>query len=74
MRTRPGLESLREWLVRNAMAKALGLFNSEATVAKAGAHLQNFALAGDTLVLLDIQRLWTLKLAQTVVDPARFEL
>jgi gluconolactonase len=59
-------------VVRNAQGKVLGLFNSEATVAKPGTHLQNFALAGDTLVLLDIQRLWTLKLAQTVVDPRRF--
>ena len=61
-------------VMRNAQGKVLGLSNSEATVAKPGTYLQNFALAGDTLVLLDIQRLWTLKLAQTVVSPDRFEL
>ena len=61
-------------VVRNAQGKVLGLFNSEATVATPGTHLQNFALAGDTLVLLDIQRLWTLKLAQRVVSPGRFEI
>jgi gluconolactonase len=61
-------------VVRNSLGKVLGLFNSEATVAKPGTQLHNFALAGDTLVLLDIQRLWTLKLAQRVVGPQRFEV
>lgn len=61
-------------VVRNPDGKVIGLFNSEATVAPPGAHLQNFALAGDTLVLLDIQRLWTLKMAETLVNPRRFEV
>jgi gluconolactonase len=55
-------------VVRNPRGKVLGLFNSEAIGAKRGTHIANFALAGDTLVLLDMQRLWTLKLAQTVVS------
>ena len=56
-------------VVRNSQGKVLGLFNSEAISAKGGTHIANFALAGDTLVLLDMQRLWTLKLAQTVISP-----
>jgi len=34
-----------------------------------GKQLHNFALAGDTLLLIDIQRLWTLKLAQGLAQP-----
>ena len=56
-------------VVRNSQGKVLGLFNSEAISSNGGTHIANFALAGDTLVLLDMQRLWTLKLAQTVVSP-----
>lgn len=61
-------------VVRNAQAKVLGLFNSQAFSVNQTQHVANFALAGDTLVLLDVQRLWTVKLAQTVISPGRFEM
>jgi gluconolactonase len=56
-------------VVRNSQGKVLGFVNSEAISANGGTHIANFALAGDTLVVLDMQRLWTLKLARTVVSP-----
>lgn len=61
-------------VVRNPQGKVLGLINSEATSVNETQHLANFALAGDTLVLLDVQRLWTVKLAQTIVTPGRFQV
>ena len=54
-------------VVRTPTGKVLGLFNSEAFSVNQTQHVANFALAGDTLVILDVQRLWTVKLAQTVV-------
>ena len=62
-----------EWegvVVRNAAGKTIGVVNSQYFQAdkQADALAQaNFALAGDTLVVLSTTRLWTVKLAQTVV-------
>ena len=61
-------------VVRNPEGKVLGLFNSQAFSVNQTQHIANFALAGDTLVLLDVQRLWTVKLAQTVISPSRFTM
>lgn len=68
-------------VVRNAEGRVLGLFNAEALLIEGGMGdgtygipITNFALAGDTLVILAVQRIWTVKLAETLIDPSRFEL
>jgi gluconolactonase len=61
-------------VVRSARGKVLGLFNSQAFGINATIHVANFASAGDTLLVLDAQRLWSGKLAQTVINLARYEL
>ena len=56
-------------VVRNKLGKVICFFNS---IALLGANqtlpLQNFALAGDTLVFLAVDWIWTLRLAITVVS------
>jgi len=59
-------------VVRNAKGKVIGVFNSETSLASQEVPIANFALAGDTLVMLDVQRVWVVKLAQTVVAPGRY--
>lgn len=57
-------------VVRNKHGKVLGVFNSEFFMADKQAdavHMANFALAGDTLVVQAVTKLWTVKLAKTVV-------
>lgn len=58
-------------VVRNPAGKTIGVFNSQYFLADkdAGTALgfANFALANDTLVFLAGTRLWTVKLAKTVV-------
>lgn len=58
-------------VVRNAQGKELGVFNAQAFGAGNAPpnEIANFALAGDTLVVLAGDRLWTVKLAQVVVSP-----
>ena len=62
-----------EWegvVVRNSAGKTIGVFNSQYFQADKHADalaLANFALAGDALVVLSTTRLWTVKLAKTVV-------
>ena len=58
-------------VVRNAAGKTIGVFNSQYFQADKSADalsVANCALAGDTLVFLSTTRLWTVKLAQTVVS------
>lgn len=59
-------------MVRNAAGKTIGVFNSQFFQADKDAGTQlafaNLALAGDTLVFLSNTRLWTVKLAKTVVS------
>jgi gluconolactonase len=63
-----------EWegvVVRNPAGKTIGVFNSQFFQADKHADalaMANFALAGDTLVFLSTTRLWTVKLAKTVVS------
>lgn len=57
-----------EVVVTNAQGKALGWIQRR-LLRERGKQLHNFALAGDTLVLIDIQWLWTLKLAQRLAQP-----
>jgi gluconolactonase len=63
-----------EWegvVVRNPAGKTIGVFNSQFFQADKQADalpMANFALAGDTLVFLSTTRLWTVKLAKTVVS------
>ncbi|MCJ1403807.1 hypothetical protein MMC11_007030 [Xylographa trunciseda] len=59
-------------VVRNSKGKVIGVFNSETTLSDQSTRVENFALAGDTLVLLDGERVWTLKLAYEVVSPDRY--
>lgn len=58
--------------VRNSEGKLLGVFNALPLVVGdpfSSINLANFALAGDTLVYLAHTRVWTLKLAKTIVAP-----
>jgi gluconolactonase len=59
-------------VVRNPRGKVIGIFNAETILADQSIPIANFALAGDVLVLLASKRLWTLKLAQTLVSPDRY--
>jgi hypothetical protein len=47
--------------------------NSHAFRVNATMYVVNFARAGDELVILDVERMWRVKLAQTFINPARFE-
>jgi hypothetical protein len=47
--------------------------NSQASRVNATMYVRNFASAGDELVILDVERMWRVKLAQTFINPARFE-
>jgi len=56
--------------VRNPKGKVIGQFNSQYFQENKnadGPFIANFALAGDTFVFLSTTRLWTVKLAKTVV-------
>jgi gluconolactonase len=58
-------------VVRNVRGKVIGLFNNQAITGNASLVIENFALAGDTLVILDMQTIWTVKLAETVITAGR---
>lgn len=60
-------------VVRSPSGKVIGVFNAETLLASPDVPIANFALAGDTLVVLAVQRLWTLKLAQMVVSRERYQ-
>ena len=59
-------------VVRNAQGKELGVFNAEALVKPFSYKnpISNFALAGDKLVILAIDRVYVVQLAQNVTTPA----
>jgi gluconolactonase len=55
-------------VVRNNEGRILGPLNSLVLIREDQIRpLQNFALAGDTLVVLALDNIWTTKLATTVV-------
>ena len=57
-------------MVRNTAGKTIGVFNSQYFQADKSADalpIANLALAGDTLVFLSTTRLWTVKLARSVL-------
>ncbi|KAI7151213.1 hypothetical protein D0869_14229 [Hortaea werneckii] len=58
-------------VVRNPKGRVIGLFNAAyfqgEAAAASGIPIANFALAGDTLVVLGVSSLWTVKLGKTVV-------
>ena len=56
-------------VIRNEMGTVLGIVNTEAIGEPKDTNL---ALAGDTLVIGGFTKLWTVKLAQSVISPARF--
>ena len=60
-------------VVRNSQGKELGVFNAESLVKPFSYKnpISNFALAGDKLVILAIDRIYVVQLAQNVTTPAR---
>jgi len=55
--------------VCSKFGKIIGLINSRALLEPNEAQpLQNFALASDALVVLGLQNIWALNLAETVVS------
>ncbi|CAK7207158.1 hypothetical protein SEUCBS139899_009966 [Sporothrix eucalyptigena] len=61
-------------VVRNSVGKVIGLFNKEVILGTQTpvAEMANFALAGDTLVLMALDKIYAVKLSETVVDPGRY--
>ena len=60
-------------LVREPTGKVIGLFNAEAILAGPDTpSIANFALAGDTLVILASTQVFTVKLARVAVGSERF--
>lgn len=56
--------------VRNKYGKVLGVINATPLLVPGSSYvIENFALAGDTLVILAAERLWILKLAKQIVAP-----
>jgi gluconolactonase len=60
-------------VVRNPQGKELGVFNAESLLKPFSYKnpISNFALAGDKLVILAIDRIYVAQLAQNVTTPAR---
>ena len=63
-------------VVRNPTGKVIGVFNKEVFLgtSEPTVEMTNFALAGDTLVVLAVDKVFTVKLAETVIDAGRFSL
>ncbi|KAI1269069.1 hypothetical protein F5Y18DRAFT_175702 [Xylariaceae sp. FL1019] len=62
-------------MVRNAQGKELGFFNRNYILSGTEyptVQLASFALAGDTLVVLGIDKIYTIKLAECVMHPDRY--
>ena len=55
-------------VVRNPTGKVLGVFNAEALQDRKGIALAKFAIAGDKLVILALDRLYVLHLGQNVTS------
>lgn len=55
-------------VVRSPTGKVLGVFNAEALQDRKGKPLANFAIAGDKLVILAVDRLYVLQLGQNVTS------
>lgn len=60
-------------VVRNSRGKVIGVFNAE-ILDDSVTPMANFVLAGDKLVILGVNRVYVLQLAQTVVNPARYNI
>lgn len=65
-------------VVRSPQGRILGLFNAEYFLegdaqGTAADSIADFALAGDTLVILALQRVWTIKMGEVLVSPGRFQ-
>lgn len=62
-------------VVRNEDGRVLGVFNQEYFVgSNRTVNLAQFALAGDKLVVLAVERIWIVQLAHPVVAMDRFEI
>lgn len=55
-------------VVRSPTGKVLGVFNAEALQDRKGSPLANFAIAGDKLVILAVDRVYILQLGQNVTS------
>lgn len=63
-------------VVRNSVGKVIGIFNKQVILGSSTpkVELANFAIAGDTLVIQAVDKIQTVKLTETVMDPQRFFL
>lgn len=63
-------------VVRNSFGKVIGVFNKEVILGSPTPKVEmaNFAIAGDTLVLLAVDKVYTVKLAEEVISPSRYYL
>lgn len=60
-------------VVRNTKGKEIGVFNAEVLGPTTDAYLGNFALAGDKLIILAVDRIFVVQLAQTVFSSRRLQ-
>lgn len=63
-------------VVRNPSGKVIGLFNKEVILGTQNPKVEmaNFALAGDILVILAVDKIQTVRLTEIVMSPDRFFL
>ncbi|KAL2825102.1 hypothetical protein BJY01DRAFT_256343 [Aspergillus pseudoustus] len=61
-------------VVRSPAGQVLGLFNKQVILGSTQPQIEltNFALAGDTLVVLAVDRVFKVRLAEVVIDAGRF--
>lgn len=63
-------------VVRSPAGRVLGVFNKQVMLGTAQPTIEitNFALAGDTLVVLAVDRVHTVTLTETVMEKGRFSV
>lgn len=63
-------------VVRNRFGKVIGLFNKEVILGTKNPKVEmaNFALAGDTLIILAVDKIQKVRFTETVMSPGRFFL
>lgn len=59
-------------VVRNSRGRELGVFNAAYFLNEETTPIANFALAGDKLVVLAVNRIFVVQLGQNVTTPARY--
>ena len=61
-------------VVRSEYGKVLGVINSKPLLDQSKTPIENFALAGDKVVILAFDRIYTVKLPRTIMSAARYQL